>query len=372
MRRVIVNGANGYVASNLINELIGRGYDVIALVRENGKLSADERIEKALAQINGGEFKKPDNLSVYNYSLPDENFSIPESKLKEIFGEEADYFHFAASLKYDHKSRKEIFHTNVEGVENSIQMFSKYARENSRFFLTGTAYSCGKFNGLFEEKFYPDEDITAFRNYYEQSKRLAENVVKKHIENNGFNGHVIRLAQVVGDSRTGETQTDYGIFDFAKRVHNLAKRYPGQTVRINVNPDGIQNLIPINTAVNYLTQTVKVENPPAIMNFVGNTSIKNIHIINSLNKLLPLRLIPVDHIDHKDMTPLERLMAVGMSFTGNYKDLNVRFDTTKRDSVIVPETNEINEEAVYKMLEYFIEDVCEKGTKDEPVSIQNE
>lgn len=368
MRKIIINGANGYVASNFILKLLEKEYDVIALVRENEKYSAEERMENVLSNIREGNYTLPQNLSIYRYSLTDENFSIPEPHLREIFNEEADYFHFAASLKYDKKSKDEIFGVNVEGVENSIKIFSKYARGNSRFFLAGTAYSCGKCDGLFEEKFYPDEEISAFRNYYEMSKRLAENVVKRHIENHSLNGHILRLSQVVGDSRTGETKTDYGIFDFSKRVHNLAKRYPGRTVRVHVDPDGTQNIIPIDAAVNYLCQTVEKEQLPVIMNIVGNQPIKNEHIINALNKLLPIKLIPLKHLNHNEMNSLERLMAVGMSFTGNYNSLNIQFDTSNRDKTITPQFNEINEEVVYKMLKYFIDSLAEKGKKKEAVS----
>ncbi|MFW6043919.1 MAG: SDR family oxidoreductase [Marinilabiliaceae bacterium] len=369
MRRIIINGANGYVASNFIYKLLEQDYEVVALVRENEKYSAEERMDHVLSQINNGPFTKPGNLSVYPYSLTDEDFSMPEPRLQEIFGKEADYFHFAASLKYDKKSKDEIFQVNVGGVENSIKIFSKYASGNSRFFLAGTAYSCGKWEGRFDEEFYPDEDISAFRNYYEMSKRLAENVVRKHIENNGLNGHILRLSQVVGDSRTGETKTDYGIFDFSKRVHNLAKRYPGRTVRVHVDPEGTQNVIPIDTAVNYLCQTAEKDPLPVIMNFTGNQPVKNEHIINSLNKLLPINLVPVKDIKHKEMTSLERLMAVGMSFTGNYNSLNIRFDTSKRDSVLSPQINEINEETVFKMLKYFLENITEKGAKKETASV---
>jgi nucleoside-diphosphate-sugar epimerase len=372
MKRIIVNGANGYVASNFINELLKKNYDVIALVRGNGKFSATERVEQALAQVDQKPVKLPDNLTVYNYSLMEENFSLSEKQLENIFDRDVDYFHFAASLKYDYKSKEEIYSTNVEGVENSIGVFSKHAKGSSRFFLVGTAYSCGHFKGIFEEKFYPDEDISAFRNYYEWSKRLAENVVRKKIENNGLKGYVIRLSQVAGNNLTGETKTDYGIFDFAKRVHSLAKRYPGKTVRAKIAPEGIQNLIPLNVAVDYLMQTVAVQKVPEIMNFVADTPVKNRYIINGLNKLLPLKIVPVPDLEHSEMNSLERLMAVGMSFTGNYSNVHIRFDTSRRDEVISRVNDCMDEETVYRMLEYFIQNVCEKtGRKKETLSVGN-
>ncbi len=364
MKTIIINGANGYVAANFINKLLSKNhYRIIALVRASNKYSAEERMIKALTENNNGEKVDARNITVYNYSLLDKDFSIPEEQLKDIFKQEVDYFHFAASLKYDLRSRDEIFKTNIEGVENSIKVYSKYAQDRSRFFLIGTAYSCGKFLGLFEEKFYPDEDISGFRNYYEQSKRISENMIKKQNENNGLNGHIIRLSQVVGNNKSGITKTDYGIFDFAKRIHNLATRYPNKTVRVQMDPESTQNLIPVDTVADYLTRTVEINRVPVIMNFIGNNSIKNNYIIDSINKLIPINIIPTGEIKPEDMNAIEKVIAAGMSFTSHYVNTNLAFDTKKRDEIITSNGNEASEHTVFKMLEYFINNIPAKNKK---------
>jgi nucleoside-diphosphate-sugar epimerase len=369
MKTIIVNGANGYVASNFINKLLKRNYKVVALVRSGIKTSSEDRMIKMLTEINDGAYVNTANLKVRAYSLLHKDFLIPPDELEEIFSGEVDYFHFAASLKFDFKSKEEIFKTNVEGVENSIHVFSKYAKAYSRFFYIGTAYSCGRFKGRFEEKFYPDEGIENFRNYYEQSKRFAENVVKKHIDENGFNGHVIRLSQVVGNNKTGVTKTDYGIFDFAKRIHNLAFRYPNQTVRVHVDPVATQNLIPINMVVNKLMRTVEVKYVPAIMNFVAGNPVKNIHIIKAINKLLPVNIVPELQLKRAEMSALERIISAGMTFTESYIDTNLQFDTKNLEKILMANGYEVNENSVYKMLEYFIGNLAAQKNKEPMVSV---
>lgn len=362
MRTVIINGANGYVASNFINSLLKKQFMVIALVRAN-KQEPEERMSDVLAHINDNLNVDTSNLEVYNYSLLDNNFSMDENLLKSIFSNEVDYFHFAASLKFDKKSVDEIFSTNVEGVKNSIGVFSEYATGNSRFFYIGTAYSCGKFTGLFEERFYPNEDISAFRNYYEQSKRFAENIVKENIEKNKLNGHIIRLSQVVGNQDTGVTKTDYGIFDFAKRMNSLANRYPNEIVRVNVNPDSTQNLIPINTVTEHLMKTVEVTETPVIMNFVAKESVKNIQIIETLNQLVPIHIIPTNKLEREQMNPIERLISVGMSFTESYIETELLFDTKQRDKLVQNTEMCHIKPSVSKMLKYFIEKLPQNKKK---------
>lgn len=363
MKTIIINGANGYVAANFINKLLLQNYKVIALVRANKKHTSEERMESALAEINEGALIDTSNLEIYNYSLLDENFALQPKQLDEIFSGEVDYFHFAASLKFDSKSKEEIFGTNLRGLENSIDVYSKNASDDSRFFFISTAYSCGKSTEVFEEKFYDNEEISNFRNYYEQSKRFAENIIKKQMEENGLNAYIIRLSQVVGNNDSGVTKTDYGIFDFAKRIYSLSKRHPNKTVRVRVDPESTQNLIPIDTVVSYLATTVEAKNPPVIMNFIAKHSTKNSHIISSLNKLLPICIVPFMELKREDMDAIERVISVGMSFTGSYIDTNILFDTSKRDEIIRAVNNEASEETIYKMLAYFIEGLTEKTEK---------
>ena len=364
MKRIIVDGANGYVASHFIGELLAQNYEVIALVRGNKKCSAYDRMNSALSEVNNNEDTIPENLKIFNYSLLSEDFGMTKKQLKEIFDGSADYFHFAASLKYDFKSREEIFRTNIDGVENSLRVFSKYATQYSRFFFISTAYSCGTNPALFKEIFYNNEDISRFRNYYEQSKRFAENVVKKYMEAHAIDGHILRLSQVVGNNHTGITKTDYGIFDFAKRIYNLSSRYPERTVRVCFDPDSTQNLIPIDTVTHYLMKIVENPAVPVIMNFVGKNAIRNIHIINSLNELLPINIVPDKSLQKRDMDSFERIISIGMSFTSSYTGTNISFDTTNLNKVVGQTDNEVTEQSVFSMLKYFISNLSsqKKGT----------
>lgn len=354
MKRIIINGANGYVASNFINQLLIDDYEVVALVRRSNKLSASQRMNNVLFDINDSAYVQNKNLKVFSYVLTESNFSLGDDDLQSIFSGEFDYYHFAASLKYDFKSRDEIFETNINGVENSLSVYHKYANENSRLFFISTAYSCGKLNGTFDEKFYANEDISAFRNYYEQSKRFAENIVKKYIDNHGVKAHVVRLSQVVGNSVSGVTKTDYGIFDFAKRMYSLANRYPNKRVRLKVDPEATQNLIPINTVVHYLMKTVELDEVPDIMNFIAKNSIKNSHIIECVTALMPIDIIPVKELPKEEMSSIERLVSVGMSFTGSYISTKLSFDTTKLDCLVPISNVNTEEKSIAKMLEYFV------------------
>lgn len=366
-KKVVIAGANSFVASHFVHELLVQGFKVIALVRGNDSASAEVRMDQALRETMLDHPLATDNMTVFDYRLLDDHYALTDVDLKNIFAGDVDYFHFAASLKFDHRSKEEIFNTNIDGLKNALRINHNYATRKSRFFFISTAYSCGKFSGLFEEKFYPNEEIHAFRNYYEQSKRLAENVLQNYRIKQGVNAHVIRLSQVVGNSLTGVTRTEYGIFDFAKRIHALAKEYPHQSVRIHADPNATQNLIPIDTVINDLMSIVKHREVPVVMNFVADRPMQNRKIIQGITDLLPIKLIPDKDINPEEMNKLEKMVLAGMAFTGSYIDTDIEFDTRQRDKVISVYHREINESSLFAMLAYYLDLITEEDVvKSEP------
>jgi len=354
MQKIIINGANGYVASYFIKELLSMNYEVVALARNSNTISAEQRMRNVLKKISGQQVLNLNNLKVYSYSLLTKNYGLSEEQLRKIFEGEIDFFHFAASLKYHIRDKEEIMATNVGGLENTLDVFLKYASPASRFFFISTVYSCGKTSVPVKEIFFDDNGIDRFRNYYEQSKRIAENRIRMYIEKEQLKAHILRLSQVIGDNITGITTTDYGIFDFAKRVYNFSEKYSGETVRIKINPEGSQNLIAIDNVVNYLISSTTINDLPTIIHLAGKKSIKNDNIIKSICSLIPINIIQDKTREKKDMNPLERMIATSISFTGSYADIDLKFEIRNLDKLNVKNCNEVNIKSLHQMLEYYI------------------
>jgi len=356
MRKIIIDGANGFVASHFIKEITEHNKNVTALTRGNDRQSSQKRMEEALLKTDALK-ELMDSIKVYDYELKKENFALSDISISEIFNEDVDFFHFAADLRFSEKDKEQIFSTNIDGMENAISTFLKYATPSSRFFYISTVYSCGKTKEPFKEKFYPDEKIEYFRNYYEQSKRFAENRLKAHMENKRFNLHIIRLAQVVGNRETGVTTTNYGVFDFAKRIKSLSKRYPNETVRIRIKSDSTQNFIAVNVVARYLYEISQIQKLPIIINVNGNSYVKNKSITKCLSKLLPINIIHDETLEPQQMTSLERIIAAGMKFTGIYANTIIRFDRTQLEKLVDTSDELISDESLCRMINYFIENI---------------
>lgn len=356
MSKILINGANGYLASNLIALLLEKNHQVVALVRPSKETDPTDRMRQALKECTDQpSIYNSQNLEVMSYDLHAEDFGMMGEQAKQLFDDCVDYFHFAATLKFSEKAKDEIFDTNVDGVKNSVNFFQKYANASARFFFVSTAYSCGITTENAQEKIYPIAGIEHFRNYYEQSKRYAEHVIAEEVKGNHLNGYILRPSQVIGNSQTGVTKTDFGVFDFVKRMAYLAKRYPNETVRMRGDATMTQNLIPVDVLVDMMAKVIGKDDLPFVTHLVATEPTRNIDIINHLNSILSIHIVFQPLLQTAEMSALERILDAGMAFTGSYSRCHINFDSQNLKYLGAGETIKVKKETLYQMIAYFLE-----------------
>ena len=75
MVKVLVTGANGMLASNLIDELLRKGYSVVCMVRRR---SSYRGVQSENLQLFEGDFKNPPLASLYGF-LSHSEFVVVEN-----------------------------------------------------------------------------------------------------------------------------------------------------------------------------------------------------------------------------------------------------------------------------------------------------
>jgi thioester reductase-like protein len=91
---------------------------------------------------------------------------------------------------------------NVDGTRHVLD-FAERAARLERVHYVSTCYVSGRYTGIFEER---DLDKgQAFNNFYEETKFLAEVLVRERMQK-GLRATIYRPSIVVGDSQTGATQ----------------------------------------------------------------------------------------------------------------------------------------------------------------------
>src|SRR5215467_11621357 len=148
MQKVLVTGANGFIGSHLVRELLDRGYEVSGLVRPTSDIRS---LQGLPIRIFLGDVCEPETLVA------------PMQGVHYIY-------HLAAKLMVD--SREDFLQTNTEGTKHMLEAARKYAADSlKRFLLVSSQAGAG-----------PGTDTTPMDesapmkpvSWYGQSKKEAE------------------------------------------------------------------------------------------------------------------------------------------------------------------------------------------------------
>ena len=209
----LVTGATGYLGRALIQDLLERG-DTVGIVVRGDETTAKKR---ALELFPDYSSKYQDRFVVFpgDVTLPDLGLSefIPSLSRRG----DLHFWHLAANLSFRGTDKEAVMKTNVDGTRNSVRFANRYA---SRFSYMSTAYVCGDAQGIFQE-----DELEAgqrFRNFYEQSKYLAEKVVREECR---VPFVVFRPSIIVGRACEGKASTcTFGYYRFAFMFYFLKDR----------------------------------------------------------------------------------------------------------------------------------------------------
>ncbi|HKP72306.1 MAG TPA: SDR family oxidoreductase, partial [Pyrinomonadaceae bacterium] len=205
---IFLTGFPGFIASRLITELARGGAHFLLLVERKKTLL--ELAGKEIARLaeetgaDAGRFQivKGDITSV-RLGMNDAQFQMAREKTTVLF-------HLAAIYDLAVK-RERAMNVNVEGTRN-VNEFARACESLRRYHYVSTCYVAGLRTGLIREGEL--EHAAGFRNFYEETKYLAEVEVEKLKDVLPVTIH--RPAVVCGDSQTGETQKYDGIYYLIK------------------------------------------------------------------------------------------------------------------------------------------------------------
>jgi len=205
--RIMVTGATGTVGAPMVLGLIENGHEIVALVREKNGIPPEQRLRDALQKST-----LPETLSVLSGDIEDPDCGIPDEKLIAWQGTIDVVLHAAASIKFDDTDGV-ILRTNVQGTQHVLDLAHRVGA--TQFHYVSTAYVVGDAPILHEN----DHVGGRPRNKYEASKMQAEKLVR------GFAGQtsIYRIPIVVGDSRTGETNSFNGYYGFLAPLWQLKR-----------------------------------------------------------------------------------------------------------------------------------------------------
>ncbi len=241
-----MTGFPGFIAKRLVKRLAKHDTQFFLLVQKNF-------IEKAMRDVE--EINQKTGTPLENFALIEgditlENLGISQDDLEILRRETTDVYHLAAV--YDLAVEKDLaFQVNVEGTRK-VNEFVKTVPNLRRYNYISTCYVSGNRTGVIYETEL--EHAAGFRNFYEETKYLAEREVEQ------LKGElpvaIFRPSVVVGDSQTGETVKYDGIY----YLINYLKMSPSLLRFVNVgNKDVKLNLVPVDFVVEGIAALAKDE-----------------------------------------------------------------------------------------------------------------
>jgi len=175
---VLVTGGTGTLGRELIRNLVARGQKVRILARD---------IKKAEELFSGFEILKGD---------------VTEDNLGLVANPRVDaVYHLAGFLDLSEKHRDALWNVNVVGTQNVIKLMKLY--EIPHLYFCSTAYTQG-------------------RNYYEETKAIAENWIRE----SGVKYSIFKPGIIVPNSRTFEIDKPQHLYIAARlwaRLHRRAE-----------------------------------------------------------------------------------------------------------------------------------------------------
>lgn len=243
---VFLTGFPGFIAGRLVERLATPETQFFLLVQSQFTGKAARDIEKIAAQAG----VPLENFALIEGDITRENLGISEDDLKIVMAETTDVFHLAAV--YDLAVEKDLaYRVNVDGTKNVNELAKKMPRLK-RYNYISTCYVAGKRKGeILETELEHD---AGFRNFYEETKYLAEMDVEKLKPELPIT--IFRPSVVVGDSRTGETAKYDGIY----YVIFYLKKFPALLRLVNVGNSAVRlNLVPVDFVVEGIAALSKDE-----------------------------------------------------------------------------------------------------------------
>lgn len=240
-RTFFVTGFPGFIAERLVERLAREEFQFFLLVEARFV----DRAMESIALIAEDKNIPLENFAVIEGDITKANLGMDADDAATIRYETTDVFHLAAI--YDLAVERDLaVRVNLEGTKN-VNDFVRSLRHLKRYNYISTCYVAGKRTGQIGENEL--EHDKGFRNYYEETKYLAEMEVEQLKRDLPVT--IFRPSVVVGDSETGETAKYDGIYYLILYL----RKAPYLLRAINVGNMSVKlNLVPVDFVVNAIAE----------------------------------------------------------------------------------------------------------------------
>jgi thioester reductase-like protein len=264
---IFLTGANGFLGTVLLRDLLIKGHTITALVRTKSGTDASSRLRESLLDydpsfpcdqaIGQALFVVEGNATQSNFGLDEKSYLMYARRSDIILHNLA-----CTALETDWNIYEQV---NIGGTRKAIE-FASHTRRKAMAYVS-SAYVAGARTGVVTEN---ELDIKgSFRNSYERSKAMSENEVRIAAASGNIRTMILRPSIIVGDSQNGWMCEEHHFFDFIRRlawVHRLIRSRAGSAepaddyrFRILGDPQTTKNFIPVDHVAKLISMLVETD-----------------------------------------------------------------------------------------------------------------
>ncbi|MEP6708119.1 MAG: SDR family oxidoreductase [Pyrinomonadaceae bacterium] len=241
---IFITGFPGFIAARLVKRLAADRARFFLLVQP----AFVERAREQIALISRETETPRENFRIFEGDITTVDLGLSPADSEVVRSETSTLFHLAAI--YDLAVARELaMRVNVAGTRN-INSFARTVRHLRRYHYVSTCYVAGLRKGVILENELPHN--AGFRNFYEETKYLAEREVEALKSELPVTIH--RPAVVCGDSRTGETAKYDGVYYLIQYL----RLWPAALTLVNIGNRDVQlNLVPVDFVIDAMAALAK-------------------------------------------------------------------------------------------------------------------
>lgn len=331
-KTLFLTGATGFLGGHFLFWKIRQPCHVFALVRGESVEQAHARLLSALQGV-AASYKLPlpeaelaAKLTVILGNMTGQLCQVSEQDQSTLQAAGIDEFwHCAASLKFEDRHRDEIHSHNIAGTRNVLALAQQV--QARRYLHISTAYSSGKLSGDIPEALHP-LDIE-YNNYYEESKNHAEHLVADFCAEHSIDYRILRPSIIMGPLATHHSGgTRFGIYGFTRELFRLRDTLSRieQPLRLVGASDAVANLAPVDQCVrDMLTLSHQGFGTQRIFHLSNTSDLALPEVIDQVDRHVGTRCLKVVPIRDSDTSPLEELFDQRTRFYGGYYQTRKRF-----------------------------------------------
>lgn len=312
---IFLTGATGFLGSKLIKQFLLEGHAIYLIARD---------IKKAESTLSTLCSTEDASITIFQGDITAKNLGLSEDDVTYLENKIDVFYHLAALVKFDVELREELMATNFGGTREALSFAHKI--KVKKFLHVSTAYTVGTSDEGFEQLSPKGQ---TYYNPYEESKGLAERAVFEYADKMDIS--IFRPSIIVGDSKTGEANSQFTLYGFMRGLDLFKKRLERKgllTEKIHLigSSDGTSNLVPVDYVADILALGSKKAEKNMIYFITNPKPSTNMEILNVIKQYLQFNNLQIYEFNSQyELNPLEKQMNEMISVFKPYLDRNIIF-----------------------------------------------